>query len=130
MKLVKRFNFLCALSIGITIGYFMFSEDIEAIDTYNYYEKNYLTKMGSTLILNDETDWISYELRSFDGGKIWYAVRSDISDGSVHILGVSDSIYPGLIDHIEGLDKLYDYIENNGSIDLSGEDSLGQLKLL
>lgn len=130
MKLVKRLQFIIAMFLGMFFGYLFFGEDSEKIKEYNYYEENYQTKIGSTMMLNDDTDWLSYELRTFDGGKIWYAVESDINNGAVRILGESDSIYPGLIDHINGLDKLTEYVEKNVPLDLSESDSSEQIKLL
>jgi hypothetical protein len=130
MNVVKRFSIMISMTLGLVLGYFLFSEDQETIDQYNYYEENYQTKMGSTMMLTDKTDWTSYELRTFDGGKNWYAVQSDVSDGSVRVLGDADSIYPGLVRHIDGMEKLQEYVDKNGSLDLSGADSLEQIELL
>lgn len=71
-------------------------------------------------------DSFNYELRSWDGGKIWYAVEfdKDCIDGQwgLKILGRSNELYPGLLEHIEGWDKLLKYVEDNGPIGVSSSD--------
>ena len=72
-------------------------------------------------------DSFNYDLRSWDGGKVWYAVEfdKDCVDGlwGLKILGRADELYPGLIDHIEGWDSLLDYVSKHGPI--SSEDTAG-----
>ncbi len=64
-------------------------------------------------------DYLNYHLKSFDGGKIWYAIDNDkwFNDKGLIILGKADDVYPGLLSHLDGLDKLTKYVEENGSID-------------
>ena len=120
---------LISVIIGIFIGYFLFNEVSRNILISN--KNNYLIKRGNTLYHKNNTlNWISYELRTFDGGKIWYVVETDLNDGSVNIIGVVDSIYPNLLQHIKSIDELYNYIEKNGSVDLNREDSSEQMILL
>ncbi|KKL90594.1 hypothetical protein LCGC14_1903180, partial [marine sediment metagenome] len=51
-------------------------------------------------------DMISYNLKTFDGGKHWYATEYD-EDWGVIILGEAEEVYPGLLEHIEAMDKIY-----------------------
>lgn len=66
--------------------------------------------------------YFNYDLRSWDGGKNWYAVELDDNWG-IKILGDAKVLYPNLLEHIEGMDNLTDYVMKNGSID--GKDSAG-----
>ena len=66
--------------------------------------------------------YFNYDLRSWDGGKNWYAVELDDNWG-VKILGDAKVLYPNLLEHIEGMDNLTDYVIKNGTID--GKDSAG-----
>ncbi len=63
------------------------------------------SKAGGTSILTGE--WTDYNLKTFDGGKHWYAIEYD-SDWGVVILGEAEEIYPGLLKHLEAWDKLTD----------------------
>ena len=69
----------------------------------------------------------NYNLRSWDSGKTWYAIEYDKELDSpirgFRIIGDVDSLYPGLIEHIQGMRALTDYVEKNGSID--GTDPKG-----
>jgi len=58
----------------------------------------------------------NYDLRSFDGGRTWWAVESDIRNDSVKLLGPAEEVHPGLLDHLVAIDNLYRYVEENGSI--------------
>ena len=62
----------------------------------------------------------NYDLRSFDGGKRWYAVEHDKNDGMI-IRGVAEDIFPGLLGRIRGMEALTTYAAQNGPITLSGE---------
>jgi len=77
-------------------------------------------------------DSFNYDLRSWDGGKVWYAVQIDKNcvDGlwGTTILGRADEMYPGLLEHIEGWDKLLKYVEDNGPIGISDTDGVQALK--
>lgn len=67
-------------------------------------------------------NYFNYDLRSWDAGKNWYAVEID-DDWGIKILGDAKVLYPKLLEHIEGMDDLTDYVLKNGSID--GKDSAG-----
>ena len=74
------------------------------------------SKTGGTSLLTG--DMISYNLKTFDGGKHWYATEYD-EDWGVIILGEAEEVYPGLLEHIKVMDKIYDRISTNGPLDLS-----------
>jgi len=77
-------------------------------------------------------DSFNYDLRSWDGGKVWYAVEfdKDCVDGlwGLTILGRADELYPGLLEHIEGWDNLLKYVEDNGPIGVKDVDGLKALE--
>ena len=70
-------------------------------------------------------DSFNYDLRSWDGGKVWYAVEIDKTcvDGQwgLKILGRSDELYPGLLELLEGRENLVKYVKENGPINLNDE---------
>lgn len=74
------------------------------------------SKSGGTKLLTGEM--INYNLKTFDGGKHWYATEYD-EDWGVIILGEAEEVYPGLLEHIKVMDKIYDRISTNGPLDLS-----------
>lgn len=86
-------------------------------------EKNELRYQAATSLYyppnwNKKTDgqYFNYDLRSWDGGKNWYAVEFDNNWG-MKILGDVKLIYPNLLEHIEGMNALYKFVKENGAID-------------
>ncbi|MFC1629723.1 hypothetical protein ACFL11_00645 [Patescibacteria group bacterium] len=83
-----------------------FSSDAKSLA---YYEKTMLHKSGWSL------GYGQYDLRSLDGGKQWHAVQEDCDKG-VTILGTAEEVFPGLLDHLQGLDALTSYARKNGPL--------------
>jgi hypothetical protein len=77
-------------------------------------------------------DSFNYDLRSWDGGKVWYAteIDKDCVDGlwGIKILGRANDLYPGLLEHLEGWNKLLEYVTKNGTIDAGDEGGIRALK--
>ena len=71
------------------------------------------SKSGGTSLLTGTN--INYNLRTFDSGKTWYAVELD-SDWGMTILGESEDVYPGLLDHIKAIDRLTQHVQEKGPI--------------
>lgn len=71
------------------------------------------SKSGGTSLLTGEP--LNYNLRTFDSGKTWYAVELD-RDWGMTILGESEVVYPGLLDHIKAIDRLTQHVQDNGPI--------------
>ena len=96
----------------------------------DYYKGTYLSKQGGTAMLKG-FDILNYHLKSFDGGKIWYAIDNDkwFNDKGLIILGKADDVYPGLLSHLDGLDKLTKHVEDNGPID-PGQITQEQIDIL
>lgn len=78
-----------------------------------WYSDKYLRKAGYTALWSG-SDGLHYDLRSFDGGKTWYAV--DYNFDKVVILGLAEEVYPGLMESMEAVDKVVDYAKKNGPI--------------
>ncbi len=70
----------------------------------DYYHDRYLSKTGGTSLCGGGK-WINYDIRSFDGGKIWYAVDYG-SNKEMIILGEVEKVYPGLMKCIGAWDKI------------------------
>lgn len=88
-----------------------------------YYQGTYLRKQGFAIGFDD------YELLSFNGGKRWYAVIRD-GEGAVVIRGSADEVFPGLLEHLQGMDALIAYAKKNGPITLVGPNASAELKVL
>ncbi len=71
------------------------------------------SKVGGTMLLTGE--WISYNLKSYDDGKHWYAIEYG-DDWGITILGEAEEVYPGLLKHIDAMDRLTDHVNTNGPI--------------
>ena len=84
-----------------------------AMEELVYYKGTYLWKSGWA------KGFGSYVLRSFDGGRSWYAVER-IED-ELKVLGPAEEVFPGLLSQLYGLDALVKYVEQNGPITLTGE---------
>lgn len=87
-----------------------------------YYQRTHLQKSGYS------QGWGNYDLRSLDGGINWYAVAS--TNGGVVILGSADQVYPGLVEHILAMGRLYSYVESNGPVVVGTTISSAQSNLL
>ena len=92
-----------------------------------YYRDTYLRKQGATIFIKGAEK--GYDLRSFDGGKTWYAIEQR-GDGSLKILGTSDVVYPGLLQHLHGMDILTSYAQEKGPLTFAGERATTDQKLM
>ncbi len=105
---------------GMFLQRSMFQRDARDL---SHYRANYLSKSG----------WISshgsYNFRSFNGGINWWAVEVD-AKGGLNILGPADEIHPGLLSELEGWDNLRRYVEEHGSMTLTGPNAQRELEIL
>ena len=111
--------------VGFVIGYLKHKSSV-SLDMRNlvYYKSHFLQKTGASL------GYGSYQLRSFDGGLNWYAVDVDLSSGAVTIKGPAEDVFPGLLAHLDGLDRLTKYVAKNGPITLSVDRSATGMAIL
>jgi hypothetical protein len=92
----------------------------------SYYDSTYLRKQGGTSTFGPngfDNPIINYNLRSWDGGKNWYATEYN-DDWGIKILGPVDSIYPGLLEHLNGWDILTNHVMKNGPINFTNADDV------
>ena len=116
---------LVAFCLLVCIGFILsMNSNTKLKSEIDYYNSTYLRKQGVTVMLTK--DALNYDLRSFDGGKIWYAVESD-SNG-VKILGQAEKIYPGLLKHISAWDALTKYAEKHGAVKPGDTTGINLLK--
>lgn len=125
------------LLVGVSIMGLIYSPKVQELNRLNERLQEratvHLREQGGTALYyppnwDKETDGshFNYMIHSWDGGKNWYATEYDKDCGKswgITILGDAKEMYPGLLEHIKGMDALYDYVENNGSID--GTDPAG-----
>lgn len=100
---------LVALAAGV-VGYKLKGDNVdkdlkELVD----WRRIYLRKEGVDMTL----DGYMFDLRSFDGGQTWYAVKVDDMFASVEILGKADDVYPGILERA-GHIKLFDFCFEHG----------------
>jgi hypothetical protein len=111
--------------IAVTVSN-TFHEKIHRLQSdINYYHSTYLRKSGGTSLWSGSTNFVMYDLRSFDGGKNWYAVNN--TDG-VKILGKADEVYPGLMKQMDAVDAMVDYAKTNGPITLTKDSEIRLLQ--
>lgn len=93
----------------------------------NYYHKNYLRKEGGTALwAGSKGEWLSYDLRSFDGGHNWYVIRCE--GDNVYIQGNVDNVYPGLLKNLNAWDRITERAEKRGPLSLTNEEDVAILK--
>ena len=94
----------------------------------DYFNKTYLRKYGATALWDASREMVNYDLRSFDGGKMWYAVRceGEFKD-YINVLGHADEVYPGLLQHLAAVEELENDVKNNGSLNLTDPRSISNL---
>ncbi len=90
-----------------------------------YSDTTDLWKKGGTHLNGKMVD---YDLRSWDGGKNWYVINYNFDTHEFKVVGLVDSIYPGLMDHIAAWDKLTNYVEKNGPIKLDDPNGVKALE--
>ena len=77
-------------------------------------------------------EYFNYNLKSWDGGKVWYAIEYDTDcvggQWGITILGRADELYPGLLQHIENWDRLSKYVETHGAINPTDPEGLKVLE--
>lgn len=128
--------YLIGAKTGHNIPAFKPESMIELENQVAYYDSTYLRLQGGTKLytppggLVEEGGYLNFDLRTWDGGKAWYVVNYDMEDGRLEIIGLADTIYPGLVAQQAGLDRLFEYVSENGSITLDGENIEEQIKIL
>lgn len=95
------------------------------------YRDTYLTKQGATTLWTPDgwnnRESFSYRLKTFDGGQNWYATEYKMKTKELIILGPVEKVYPGLFEHLSGMDKLTDHVSKNGPINLGDKDDVNVL---
>lgn len=105
---------LVAVILAMGAGIVHLKDDLKLSDRRLVQSTQHLdSKGGGTMLLTGE--WINYNLKSYDNGKHWYAIEYD-DDWGIVIIGESEEIYPGLLEHLEAMDRLTSHINANGPI--------------
>ena len=93
----------------------MRSENKRLLREVGFYQTTYLRRQGG-IAKSDE--FLNYDLRSLDGGLTWYAVQRE--GGVVKVIGEVNEVYPGLLDHLIGMDALVVHVQKYGPIGANG----------
>jgi len=118
---------ISCLAIGVLVGPNIYKTQSQKNMEFRYDEmqNTYLSESGITSMWKPEghtDDNFSYSFRSFDGGKVWYALETEatnstgLKDDKVVIIGKVEDVYPGFREHNKAWDKLTDYTRKNGPI--------------
>lgn len=100
---------LVALAAG-ALGYKLKGDNVDKdLKELHDWRRIYLRKEGVDMSLNG----FMFDLRSFDGGQTWYAVKVDDMFASVQILGKAEDVYPGILEKA-GLLRLFDFCFEHG----------------
>lgn len=122
-KELVLFAILVSLIVGLVVGYGYHKKAVRRdMQDLAFYKSTNLWKTGWS------EPYGSYQLRSFDGGLHWYAINCE--KNGVIIKGLAEEVFPGLLAHLEGWEKLTKYVEKNGPITLSGSRSAEDLSVL
>ena len=117
---MKKDNLLtcaCLIFLGFGLGSFISSYYItgnfadSVLDArkqfieYKEYKETYRERAGVVILNTKKT--LNYYLRSFDGGRNWYAIKNTDKDSKdIIILGEVEKVYPGLQKYLMYLDIL------------------------
>ena len=126
MRLIMGISVVLALLIGFAGGTYVQERNFkQERETLAWYSKQFLQKQGGGDLFGVK----SYDLRSIDGGRNWFAVERTNDEG-IKVLGPVEKIYPGLMGKIYGLNALTDYAKKNGPVTFSDERKSVEKKLL
>lgn len=125
MEIIDKINAIIAMVSVITIVILYNFYYVPLKQRVNLLEKaksisdtTNLYKQGGTTIGGK---LINYNLRSWDGGKNWYAVDYSFETKEFKIIGEAEKVYPGLLHHLKAWDTLTNYVKDNGPINPSDE---------
>jgi len=123
------------LIIAILYYFGIYKPNKEILNGHEEREKRhnetYLTKTGSTSLYFPPT-WskirdgksFNYHLRSFDGGKNWFAIDREKLFDEVFVIGLVEHVYPGLMDYLERMDNLTNHVYEHGSLDITDSEDI------
>ena len=77
-------------------------------------ELKYQRKQGTTKALKDKKE-VKYDLRSFDGGKNWYACEESVLNG-LNIIGRADDVYSGIVRHLHSSGSAVENVNIDGHL--------------
>lgn len=119
------FGFIIILAIiAISSNHALHKQNLRLQRDLTYFESTYTRKSGYTAFWSGSTNGVNYDLRSFDGGKNWYAVEMDNGKDTLTIKGPAETIYPGLMKNLQDWDNIVAYAEKNGPINPSNPNDL------
>ena len=133
MNIKYTLIFIGSVLFALMIGFFsgtLTTLNSDYVNDLEYHQKrldstNLRISGGGTLCSDEQTD---YDFRSWDGGKNWYAVDFDYKKGTLKVLGVADTIYPGILECQLSWDKLTKHVIENGSINILDSNDLNKLE--
>lgn len=113
--------------IFITVLVLQSEKFVLANKELDYYQKTYLSKSGATMLWRGSNGKVlSYNLHSIDGGNSWFVVQSQ--GQSLKVLGDVETVYPGLMKHLEGMDALTERVKQNKLLDFHNSNDVNLLK--
>lgn len=82
----------------------------------------FLEETGSIHYPAGSHQTLSYTVRSYNNGVSWQAFTND-SKGLPHVAGNAENVYPGLIDQIQGINRLIAWNATHGPVDVKSPEA-------
>jgi hypothetical protein len=121
-KMEIYFAIFCLLFLvaGYSVGRVDWSgERARQKSELEYFKRTYLTKQGGTTMIPNAN---SYRLISVNGGEEWLALSPQRK-----VLGTAEEVYPGLVEHLDAMDRLLEYTRTHGPINPLSNEGLEML---
>lgn len=132
---------LIALGLGGVVGYWLHSKSVEHdLSSLAEHRRLCLRRSGSTVLV---PGCEQFTIESYDGGLTWYAVSDETiavrklpngrytRDFKLTILGLAEKVYPGLLEHLNLLDRITEHARKQGPVATNSAlaaELLGNLK--
>lgn len=115
-RLLSYALFVVVLFSGLAIATLV-QENTQLRKELSHYEATYLYQAGFTTYQGQP---VNYRFASFDGGQNWYSVEYQENWG-VKVLGPADE---GLLKAVMADNKLFEYVQKNGPINLNDPEGM------
>jgi hypothetical protein len=107
--LVIAVLFVLAIALSFIAGHNSRNKEVQsARDRVTRLFEHVKNKTGGTVLVEGAS---SYNLKSFDSGENWYAIKYN-KEWGMKILGTAEDIHPGLLKHLDAMDKITSRIDN------------------
>jgi hypothetical protein len=116
---------IALLALGVLIGVLIGIHDWNGTRgrmkrELDYFKKTFPQHQGGTILIPNAN---YYRVVSVDSGKTWISF-----DHQGNVMGWTNDVQPGLIDHIEAMNRFKKYVEENGPINPMSNEGVRMLE--